>query len=93
MGRERRRRTRRSTSSTSSGATAGPSTPPVVGATIPQPASTSRPAVTHTPVQVRSDRVLAREAATMMSEIKRVALVSGVCFGMLAVLVVVDRLQ
>ena len=91
MGRERRRRTRRSTSSTSSGATAGPSTPPVIGATVPQPAS--RPAVATAPVQVRSDRVLAREAATMMSEIKRVALVSGVCFGMLAVLVVVDRLQ
>lgn len=29
----------------------------------------------------------------MMSELKRVALVSSVCFGMLAVLVVVERLQ
>ncbi|MQC17897.1 MAG: hypothetical protein DWG80_02340 [Chloroflexi bacterium] len=45
------------------------------------------------PIQVRSDRVLARESATMMSELKRVALVSSVCFGMLAVLVVVERLQ
>lgn len=45
------------------------------------------------PLQVRSDRVLARESATMMSELKRVGLVSAVCFGMLAVLVVVERLQ
>lgn len=91
MGRERRRRTRRSTSATPPGPAAGTSTPPVPGTTVPQPAS--RPAVATAPVQVRSDRVLAREAATMMSEVKRVALVSGVCFGMLAVLVVVDRLQ
>lgn len=93
MGRERRRRTRRSTNTTRAmpvGPVEGASTP-LVGATVPEPAS--RPAVATAPVQVRSDRVLAREAATMMSEIKRVALVSGVCFGMLAVLVVVDRLQ
>jgi len=44
-------------------------------------------------VQVRSDRVLAREAQTMVDELKRVLVVSGVCFGMLAVLVVIERLQ
>jgi hypothetical protein len=48
----------------------------------------TRPAVTH----VRSDRVLARESAQMMSESKRVLAISAVCFGMLAALVIVDRL-
>ncbi|MGE3960405.1 MAG: hypothetical protein AB7F65_01825 [Dehalococcoidia bacterium] len=47
----------------------------------------------HQHAQVRSDRLLARESQTMISELKRVALVSGVCFGMLALLVVVERLQ
>ncbi len=59
------------------------------------PVSPATPAVraTAAPVHVRSDRVLERESATMVSEMKRVGLVSAVCFGMLAVLVVVERLQ
>lgn len=44
------------------------------------------------PAQIRSDRVIARESAQMLTEVKRVGLVSAVCFGMLAVLVVVERL-
>ena len=42
---------------------------------------------------VRSDDLLARESANMVDEVKRVFIVSGVCFGMLAVLLVVDRLS
>ncbi|MCA9847515.1 MAG: hypothetical protein KC461_12285 [Dehalococcoidia bacterium] len=80
MGRERRRRTRR---------TARQGAPSV---------EISAPGDTHTStaghhIQVRSDRVLAREAQTMIDELKRVLVVSGVCFGMLAVLVVIERMQ
>ena len=91
MGRERRRRTNRPTSR--------PATPGAVPGVTPEGgAEAAHPAapVTRTaaaPIQVRSDRVLALESATMVSELKRVALVSSVCFGMLAVLVVVERLQ
>ena len=43
--------------------------------------------------QVRSDDLIARETANMIDEVKRVFLVSAVCFGMLAALIVVDRLS
>jgi len=42
---------------------------------------------------VRSDDLIARETANMIDEVKRVFLVSAVCFGMLAALIVVDRLS
>jgi len=35
---------------------------------------------------------MARESAQMLAESKRVLAISAVCFGMLALLVVVDRL-
>lgn len=96
MGRERRRRSRRS-SGTRSAAPApqsnssGAGTPPGPAAeAAPAPRPASLPAA---PVQVRTDRVIARESETMISEVKRVGLVSAVCFGMLAALLVVDRLQ
>ncbi len=98
MGRERRRRTNRSTGA-QSGAPAGgvPGTTPGAGTRTPTTAASARPVRSSSSsaatVQVRSDRVIAREVATMISEMKRVAVVSGVCFGMLAVLVVVQRLQ
>jgi hypothetical protein len=82
MGRERRRRNRRATAQTADGT-------PQAAAAVHEggPASTAmRP-------QVRSDRVIERESTSMVREMKRVGLVSVVCFGMLAVLVVVDRLQ
>jgi hypothetical protein len=44
-------------------------------------------------IQVRSGRIHARESATMISEVKRVGVVSSVCFVMLAVLVVIERMQ
>ncbi len=81
MGRERRRRTRRTTREGG-----------VPSIEIPVPGDThSSTGVHHT--QVRSDRVIARESQVMMDELKRVLFVSGVCFGMLAVLVVVQRMQ
>ncbi|MQC19020.1 MAG: hypothetical protein DWG83_00400 [Chloroflexi bacterium] len=43
--------------------------------------------------QVRTNRVIERESKMMVDETKRVAWVSAICFGMLAVLVVIDRLQ
>ncbi len=89
MGRERRRRTRRSTALPGAGVP-GMIPDDQAPAVSPRVVRTATPAA---PVQVRSDRVLAREAATMISEMKRVAVVSGVCFGMLGVLVVVQRLQ
>ena len=92
MGRERRRRTNRPTSRPAAAPGAVPGVTSETSAdAAPAVARSERPATA--PIQVRSDRVLARESATMMSELKRVALVSSVCFGMLAVLVVVERLQ
>ena len=89
MGRERRRRSRRSTRTQPTAATPRVAAPETGAAPASDPA---RPWA-HGHVQVRSDRVQAREAETMISEMKRVGLVSAVCFGMLAVLVVVERLQ
>lgn len=43
--------------------------------------------------ELRSPASLARESAYMVTELKRVVGVTALCFGMLAVLVVVDRLQ
>jgi hypothetical protein len=43
--------------------------------------------------QVRSPEYMARQTGYMINEMKRVLGVSILCFGMLAVLVVVDRLQ
>ncbi len=43
--------------------------------------------------QVRTTENLARQSAFMVSEMKRVAGISALCFGMLAILVVIDRLQ
>jgi len=80
MGRERRRRIRR----TGTDAAAGEG----VTGTL---SSSPRPALAG--IRVRSDRVIQRESENMMREMKRVALVSGVCFGMLALLMVVDRLS
>lgn len=94
MGRERRRRSRRSSTSRSLGqaisgqATAVPGTPAAEASSTRGAATPAAP-----PAHVRSDRVLARESQTMLDEMKRVFLVSGVCFGMLIVLVVVERLQ
>jgi hypothetical protein len=92
MGRERRRRIRR-TGEAPHTASAAPGTAgdaasgaPSLGGTRPARAAAS------TTGHVRSDRVMARESAQMMSESKRVLAISAVCFGMLAVLVVVDRL-
>lgn len=99
MGRERRRRTRRSTAPRSTGQAAPtPGMEPLADEPLgaaPSRTSTRRAAAPapHTVTQVRSDRVMARESAMMIAEMKRVMLVSGVCFGMLAVLVVVERLQ
>ena len=42
---------------------------------------------------MRSDRVIERESAQMLSELKRVAGVSAVCFGMLALLVIIERMS
>jgi hypothetical protein len=92
MGRERRRRIRRTgeaprTASGAPGMTGdAPSGAPSLGGARPARAAAS------TTGHVRSDRVMARESAQMMSESKRVLAISAVCFGMLAVLVVVDRL-
>lgn len=84
MGREQRRRNRRAN------AMAARANAADRGEVLQTSVATTDASVPH---QVRSDRVIAREVATMVSELKRVVLVSGVCFGMLAVLVVVDRLQ
>lgn len=98
MGRERRRRSRRSSTSRSSGqaisgqATAVPGTPAAEASSTRAAAPSTGTPAAH-PAHVRSDRVLARESQTMLDEMKRVFLVSGVCFGMLIVLVVVERLQ
>jgi len=81
MGRERRRRNRTRTAGASDDATTG-----AVG-TADEVATYQRPS------QVRSDRVIERESRTMIDESKRVAWVSAICFGMLAVLIVIDRLQ
>lgn len=96
MGRERRRRSRRN-----SGQRAMP--PGMPGAAMPgmepldEPVAAPEVRAARTPraapVQVRSDRLMERETATMISEMKRVGIVSAVCFGMLAVLVVVERMQ
>jgi hypothetical protein len=43
--------------------------------------------------QVRTDENIARQTGHMLNEMKRVLGVSALCFGMLAVLVVIDRLQ
>ena len=87
MGRERRRRNRARTGRTGA---ALPGSAPVTSSEGGPPV---RPAPPARPVQVRSDRVIERESRTMLDEMRRVAGVSAVCFGMLAVLVVVDRLQ
>ena len=97
MGRERRRRNRRSTTSPAAG------TPSDVGAGVEGgvpdgaarvPGRSLRARAAGEPVrQVRSDRVIERESTMMVTEMKRVGVVSAVCFGMLAVLVIVDRLQ
>lgn len=93
MGRERRRRIRRTgeaprTTSTPAGM-AGEAASSALSLGGARPASTAgRGATGH----VRSDRVMARESAQMITESKRVLAISAVCFGMLAVLVVVDRL-
>lgn len=89
MGRERRRRAQRTTTVGQGATPAGGQSAPVAAPAVPS--APARPVTA--PAQVRSDRVLMRESATMISELKRVALVSGVCFGMLAVLIVVDRIQ
>jgi hypothetical protein len=90
MGRERRRRTRRSTAASGAGV---PGMIPGADTDAPVTGRPVRASSTAATVQVRSDRVIAREAATMIAEMKRVAVVSAVCFGMLAILVVVQRLQ
>ena len=77
MGRESRRRNRTRTSVRAAAAGATPATAVEPGA----------------PIQVRTDRVIERESRMMLTESKRVAWVSAVCFGMLAILVIVDRLQ
>lgn len=77
MGRESRRRNRTRTSVRAAAAGAAP-------ATVVEPGA---------PIQVRTDRVIERESRMMITESKRVAWVSAVCFGMLAILVIVDRLQ
>lgn len=93
MGRERRRRNRRTPR------TAGPARPVTFATSdaIPEgvdeaPArAVRRPAPAAAPVHVRADRVVARESADMMAEVRRVLTVSSVCLGMLAVLVIVER--
>ncbi len=81
MGRESRRRNRTRTSVRTAGASAA--------TTSTAPAMDGAAA----PIQVRADRVIERESRMMIIESKRVAWVSAVCFGMLAILVIVDRLQ
>ena len=81
MGRESRRRNRTRTSVRAAGASAATtSAAPAMGGAA-------------APIQVRADRVIERESRMMITESKRVAWVSAVCFGMLAILVIVDRLQ
>lgn len=96
MGRERRRRSRRA--GQPGRASAGPlpagvlpGSPEGAAETAPTTPSPSRRA-SSAPAQVRSDRVIARESEMMLVEMKRVLGVSVVCFGMLAVLVIVERL-
>jgi hypothetical protein len=41
----------------------------------------------------RPARLVEREAPYLMAELKRIAMVTGTCIGLLALLVVVDRLS
>lgn len=43
--------------------------------------------------QSRPARIVEREAPYLLAELRRIALVTGTCVGMLLMLVVVDRLQ
>lgn len=43
--------------------------------------------------QSRPARIVEREAPYLLAELRRIALVSGTCIGMLVMLVVVDRLK
>ncbi|MCK9485799.1 MAG: hypothetical protein M0R73_03735 [Dehalococcoidia bacterium] len=95
MGRERRRRSRRTPRNVAPRAVSpaplgdgrGEGVAPVADGA---PLRATRREVAM-PTQVRSDRVMARESSEMLVEIRRVLTVSAVCFGMLAVLVVVER--
>ncbi len=40
----------------------------------------------------RTERLIARDAPYLGAELRRIAVVSGACFGLLGLLVVVDRL-
>ena len=55
--------------------------------------TTSGTTITPRVRELRSPASLARESAYMVTELKRVVGVTALCFGMLAVLVVVHRLQ
>ncbi len=95
MGRERRRRARRTPRQAAQPSVQAPSMTPEAATPAAGTPSMSRAAErprSTPPAQIRSDRVIARESAQMLTEVKRVGLVSAVCFGMLAVLVVVERL-
>ena len=60
----------------------------------PSPAVSDQPARrAAAPVMSRPARLVEREAPYLIAELKRVAFVSGTCIGLLALLVVIDRMQ
>jgi hypothetical protein len=64
----------------------------------PRPTYESRPALTASPAPERRSqvsrpaRLVEREAPYLMSELKRIAMVTATCIGLLVLLVAVDRL-
>ncbi|MGE0229600.1 MAG: hypothetical protein AB7I38_07195 [Dehalococcoidia bacterium] len=56
-------------------------------------AATAPTASERRPAQSRPARIVEREAPYLLAELRRIALVTGTCVGMLVMLVVVDRLQ
>ncbi|MEZ4552421.1 MAG: hypothetical protein AB7L91_10940 [Dehalococcoidia bacterium] len=58
------------------------------GSPAPAPAGSER-----RQSQSRPARIVEREAPYLLAELRRIALVTGTCIGMLVMLVVVDRLQ
>lgn len=65
--------------------------PTYAGAPVPETAA-AQP-VRRTAASTRAADYVARQAPALRSEIKRISVVSAVCFALLAVLTVVDRLM
>ncbi len=58
-----------------------------------EPAAAGAPTPDRRNAMSRPARLVEREAPYLMAELKRIAMVSGTCIGLLALLVVVDRLS